>query len=30
MCSNYDFESKINTPEFDDAWFKFKENANRY
>ncbi|CAD8204694.1 unnamed protein product [Paramecium pentaurelia] len=30
MCSNYDFDSKINTPEYDDAWFKFKENANRY
>ena len=30
MCSNYDFDSKVNTPEFDDAWFKFKENANRY
>lgn len=30
MSSNFDWDSVINTPQYDDAWFTFRENANRY
>lgn len=30
MSSNLEWESVSNTPEYDDNWFTFKENANRY
>ena len=30
MSSNYDWQSKINTPQFADEWFTFRENANKY